>query len=203
MKLKDVVGPSYEQRNAFMEGVQNIAYYIMIGLLSVLLVFAIPLFSGCLAGDFAMYFPETPEAWTIYIIMRAANAIGNVAMLVFFKLQAKVNIKDDKDYIQACEIMNKLSTKVRNIRPRSPARMNIEEYTIKGLSLVIMTLVTTVAITNLIISFDIVAFISMVVSVVMGILFGWSTMIKNEVYWTHEYLLYAKMIEEEVKNDKD
>lgn len=202
LKIKELIGPSYEQRNLFLEGLQNISYYIMIVLLSILMLFVVPLFSGCLYGDYMIYFPTTPEAWTIYIIMRASNAIGNVAMLVFFKLQAKVNIKDNKDYQQACDIMNRLYAKTRIARPRSPGRMNAQEYTGKGLSLVIMTILTTVTITALVISFDIISFISMIVSVMIGILFGWTTMIKNEVYWTHEYLLYAQMIQEELNDDK-
>lgn len=193
MTLHDFVGPSYETRSEFMDQVKNIAYYIMIGLVSLLMMFVVPLFAGSLAGDYKLYFPETVEAWIIYIIMRTANCIGNIAMFIFFKLQAKTNVRKDPNYIEAAKLMSSLKGR-KAAKPRSPGRMNFEDYSIKIVSLIVMTLVTTVTITALVIAWDLVSFISMVVAVLVGILFGWTTMIQNEEYWTHEYLLYAKEV---------
>lgn len=193
MTLRDAVGPDFETRSEFFDQVKNIAYYIMIGLVSLLMMFVVPLFAGSLAGDYKLFFPETTEAWIIYIIMRSANCVGNIAMFVFFKLQAKTNVQKDPNYQEAARLMATLKGR-KAAKPRSPGRMNFQDYSFKAVSLVLMTLASTVTITALVIAWDLVSFISMVVAVLVGILFGWTTMIQNEEYWTHEYLLYAKEV---------
>ena len=86
MQVQNLISPSYEQRNAALEYVKNIAYYVMIGLISVLLLCVVPLFSGALYGDFKAFFPETTEGWIIWIILRTSSGIGNMALFVLFKL---------------------------------------------------------------------------------------------------------------------
>ena len=83
--------------------------------------------------------------------------------------------------------------------------MNAEEYAKKGTTIIISSLSSFVVITSLIISFDLVSFISCIIASFIAIAFGWITMIKNEVYWTSEYLLYAeyKIKKEEEKAKKE
>ena len=182
-KIRNIISPSYEARNAALDYFKNIAYYVMIGLVSLLLLFVIPLFSGALYGDFTAYFPETMEGWIVWLVLRISSAVGNMALFILFKLQAKKNILGNANYQEACDILDTLAARAAKVRrPRSPWRMNFDDYIVKGASLVVMTLVSTITITALVISFDIISFISMIVTVVLGILFGWTTMINNEEY---------------------
>ncbi len=122
----------------------------------------------------------------------------NIAFFALFKLQAKQNVRDDPDFLHARELLYK-NYKKHVRKPRSPSQMNAEEWLKKGSTIVVTTLIATVTISSLILKFDIMTFLSCLVSTIMGVAFGYVTMRKNEVYWTEEYLEYAKMVDEEDK----
>ena len=63
----------------------------------------------------------------------------------------------------------------------------------------ITSILASVTISALAISFDFITFLSCLVSTIIAICFGWVTMIKNEIYWTDEYLQYAKYIQRKSK----
>lgn len=80
--------------------------------------------------------------------------------------------------------------------------MNSKEYITKSITIIVTTIASTVAISSLIIGFDFVTFISCCVSTITAIIFGWTTMLKNETYWTDEYLQYALYVtNQEDKNN--
>lgn len=111
-------------------------------------------------------------------------------------MQAKTNVKDDPMFVKAKTILNQVDRKYRRV-PRSPMRMEVEEWTKKGITIVISTVLAGATISSLILSFDIMTFISAVTGALIGLGFGYVTMRKNEIYWTEEYLEYAEMIKEE------
>lgn len=193
-KIKKFLAPDLNKQREIKNTFKEISYYLIIGLISIIIVFVIPLVSGALYGDFGMYFPKTTEGWILYWCIRGGSAGGNVALFVLFKLQALTNVKREPTYIEAKQILQKHIGEKEFI-PRSPAQMNLQEYIIKGITVLLTSLLASVTISALVISFDFITFLSCIVSTLIAICFGWVTMIKNEMYWTEEYLEYAKYID--------
>ena len=60
--LKNLIAPSVESRKEIRATLNDYAYYIIIFLVSLLVIFVPPLFAGCLQGDIGLAFPKTTEA---------------------------------------------------------------------------------------------------------------------------------------------
>lgn len=197
--LKKLVAPDVEARKEIRKTINDSAYFIIIGLISLLAVFIPPLFMGCLSSDIGLAFPKSLEGWILYIIMNASTAIANISLLVLFKLQAKKNARKDPNYIRANEILNKLAGTKEIWIPRSPAKMNAGDYTRKILAIVVSTVTASITLTSLILSFDWMTLLSCLVSIIITLCISWITMINNEIYWTEEYILYAEMLEKKAQ----
>lgn len=194
-KLKKLIAPDVEARKEIRKTINDSAYFIIIGLISLLAVFIPPLFMGCLSSDIGLAFPKSLEGWILYGIMNASTAIANISLLVLFKLQAKKNARKDPNYIRANEILNKLAGTKEIWVPRSPAKMNAGDYTRKVIAIVVSTFTASITLTSLILSFDWMTLLSCLVSIIITLCISWITMINNEIYWTEEYILYAEMLE--------
>ena len=197
--LRKLVAPDVEARKEIRKTINDSAYFIIIGLISLLAVFIPPLFMGCLSSDIGLAFPKSLEGWILYIIMNASTAIANISLLVLFKLQAKKNARKDPNYIRANEILNKLAGTKEIWIPRSPAKMNAGDYTRKILAIVVSTVTASITLTSLILSFDWMTLLSCLVSIIITLCISWITMINNEIYWTEEYILYAEMLEKKAQ----
>ena len=198
--LKAIFAPDVEDRRKAGEKIKDVAFYLIIGIVSIVVLTVVPLLSGCIEGDFRMNFPQTTEGWILYWTMNGATTLSNLAIFILFKLQAKTNAKKHPNYIRARELLSKANGK-KGFVPRSPKAMDAKDYTTKGLAIIAGSLWSFVAISSLIISFNFITLISVGVSTLMSIIFGWVTMLKNEVYWTDEYLLYAEYIIEKEKEN--
>lgn len=193
-----------DKRLEIKETVDKYAYYIMIILIALLAVFVPPLCLGAISGDFSLAFPTTLSAWIVWGIVNGSSIIANISILVLFKLQAKKNCLEHPNYIKATEMLDELSRIKQLYIPRSPAQMDIEEYVKKVVFIILFTLGSFIAISNLIISFDILTLISTLISMLTTLIVSWTSMLNNEEYWTKEYLNYAvyvntKMQEESLK----
>ena len=198
-KLEKLIAPDVEARKEIRKTLNDSAYFIIIGLISMLAVFLPPLFMGCLSSDIGLAFPKTLEGWILYSIMNVSTAIANISLLVLFKLQAKKNARKNENFVKANEILNKLAGKKEVFIPRSPAKMDAGDYTKKVLAIVASTFTASITLTSLILSFDWMTLLSCLVSIIITLCISWITMINNEIYWTEEYLLYAEMVEREQK----
>lgn len=196
-QLKGLIAPDVESRKATRKVINDYAYYVMIALVSLLVVFIPPLVYGSVTGDLQTAFPQTPLAWVLWGILNASTGIGNVSILVFFKLQAKKNSANHPNYIKANEILSRISGNKETFIPRSPEQMNTKEYTTKVACILLSTVCSFVAIASLVINFSLMNLLSTLVSVIIAVIMSWTTMLKNEEYWTEEYLLYAQMKEKE------
>lgn len=197
-KLKSLIAPDVEMRKATRKMINDYAYYVMIVLISLLVVFIPPLVMGSVVGNLETVLPKTPVAWAVWIILNVSTAIGNMSILVFFKLQARKNSESHPNYKKACEILNRLAGKKEVFIPRSPKAMNAKEYVTKSVCICISTVTSFFTISALMINFQVMALISCLLSMVIAIIISWTTMLKNEEYWTEEYLLYAEMIEKKL-----
>lgn len=194
-KLERIVAPDVSQRKEIRRKLNDSAYFIMIGLISMLTVFLPPLFMGCLSSDIGLAFPKNLEGWILWSIMNVSTAIANISLLILFKLQAKKNARNDPNFKKANDILNRLSGVREIFIPRSPQQMNARDYTKKVIAIVISTFTASITLTSLILSFSWMTLLSCLVSIIITLCVSWITMINNEEYWCEEYLLYAELME--------
>lgn len=197
MTMKDILSPSVESRKELSRKINDVAYLVMIGLITLVVIFIPPFFTGCLQSDIGMVFPKTMEGWVLWGIMNGSTAIANMSILVLFKLQAKKNCREEPNFKRANEILNRLAGKKEVFIPRSPRKMDATDYGIKILAIAVTTLTASVTLTSLILSFDWMTLLSCLVSTLVTLIISWVTMLNNEVYWKDEYILYAEMIEKQ------
>lgn len=198
-KVEKIFAPDVKSRKEVRKALNSNVYFIIIGLVSMLTIFIPPLFMGCLSSDIGLAFPKNLEGWILWIIMNGSTAAANISLLVLFKLQAKKNSRNDPKFIKANELLNRLSGEKEVFVPRSPARMNIGDYTKKIVAIIISTLLASVTITSLILSFDWMTLLSCLISIIITLCISWITMVNNEEYWCEEYILYAEMMERKHK----
>ena len=199
MDIKKLVTPNVEDRKEIRIKINDAAYYVIIGLISLLTVFIPPLFMGCLSSDIGLAFPKNAAGWILWSVLNISTAIANICILVLFKLQAKKNSRTNDNFKKANDILNRLAGQKEVFIPRSPTRMNATDYTRKVICIVISTLTSSVVLTSLILSFDWMTLLSCLVSIIITLCISWVTMLNNEIYWTEEYILYAEMKEKEIK----
>lgn len=164
-------------------------YYGLIFVLSMITLFAVPML-GSEAG-LAWNIPNTVVGWVVWIISNIAASILNVLMFHSFIKQGKVNILDEPAYIEACTLLQ--SNKIAETDlPLSPKDWHAKQYRSKGISLFVGTLLGTVGLGQAILTFDGAKFLSQVIVLLMGLVFGVLQMKSTEEYWTVEFLAYAK-----------
>ena len=153
-KVKSILAPSFDSRREIKRIINDKAYFIIIVLVSLISVVVPPLFMGCLSSDIGLAFPKTIEGWILWGIMNGSIAICNISILVLFKLQARKNSSSNKNFIEANEILHRRSGRKEVLIPRSPAKMNAEDYSKKILAILVSTFTSSITLTSLILSFD-------------------------------------------------
>ena len=120
-------------------------------------------------------------------------------MMIFdaFIKQAKINIKDNKNFIEANTILE--THKPKGYVPRSPKVFLGHLYRRKGTKVFINSALAVVSLGQALLTFDFASFISYLLTIIMGCVFGFLTMKNNEIYWTSEYLDYAKKVKEDLE----
>lgn len=181
-----------ETRIKIQQGVKQNIYFLLVGLVSLICIVIPPLFCGCLSSDIGLAFPKTLEGWILWSIMNVGMAIGNISILVLFKLQAKQNVKDNEGFKRGNELLNKMAGKKEAWIPRSPLVMNFSDYSKKVIAIICSTLTASITLTSLILSFDWMTLLSCVISMVVTLIISIVTMLNNEEYWCKEYPLYAE-----------
>ena len=192
MELKKLIDNNVEQRTKTREMLNNYVYYIVIAVICILTTFIAPIAAGSVNGDIAMMFPKTTDGWILWSTINASTAIGNMSLLFLFKQQAKKNAANNPNYIKAKEILNKLNGKSNEFIPRSPGKMNSADYVKKCCTIAIGSVASFITFTSIVINFDVVTLISTLCSCIVAVVISWTTMVKDEEYWTNEYLLYAE-----------
>lgn len=205
--IKSVIAPDVDKRKKIREGLNNSACYIIIGLVSLLAIVIPPLINGCLNSDIALSFPQNLEGWILWGLLNGGMAAGNISLLVLFKIQAKKDVKDHPNFIKANEILNKLVGKKDVFIPRSPSKMNLQDYIHKVIAILVSTITSSIVLTSIILSFDWLTLLSCILSVLIALCVSWITMLNNEEYWIHEYILYAELKAKELsaaeKSERD
>ena len=167
-------------------GYKMYLYYGLIFLLSLCMLIFLPMLGS--TGDLGYNLPQTKIGWIVFVVTKTVVAVINLLIFHCFICQAKLNIKDDPKFIEANEILGKLQSEVL---PRSPRKFFTKEYSVKGTTTFLFSALSVIALTNAILCFDWIAFLTYILTLIMGIIFGVLEMKKVELFWTEEYLAYA------------
>lgn len=183
-------------------GYKMYLYYGLVFLLSLCMLIFLPMLGS--TGDLGYNLPQTKIGWIVFVVTKTVVAIINLLIFHCFICQAKLNIKDDPKFLEANEILGKLR---REVLPRSPRKFFTKEYGVKGTTTFLFSALSVIALTNAILCFDWIAFLTYILTLLMGIIFGVLEMKKVELFWTEEYLAYAhyrlKLSTEEKDNDNN
>lgn len=173
--------------------IKNGMYYLLTALLSIISLVVFPMLDNSHIS-FRDAFPNSPTAWTLWIVERVLIVFMNIMIMSNFILQAKKNVKDDTNYIKAREILNK--NKPKDYKPRSPSQFLTKMYINKSVTLTVSTLASLIAIGEAAVNYNYLLLIATAVTLIIAITFGYISMKSTEEYWTSEYLDYAIMVEE-------
>lgn len=174
-------------------------YYIIVGIVSLITLFIMPLIGSEVHPQWSL--PDTTVGWVLYISSKLAVSLLNVLIMHSFIKQGKLNIMNDERFLQANSIMNTIESK--EIKWRSPKEFLAKQYLGKIPTMFISTFLGLVAFTQAVIMFDLMAFISYAVCIVIAVVFGVMTMKNNEVYWTEEFYYYALKQKEKINKEID
>ena len=183
------------QIKSLKEKCANNAYYIVIFVLSLLALTFLPLL-GSTVG-LALNIPKTVAGWIVYVVTKLIVCVLNMMIFHSFVKQAKINVRNDKNFKEANEILE--VHKPKGYVPRSPQKFLGIIYGKKGTIVFGSSLLSVIALGQAILTFDFASFISYLLTIIMGCVFGFLTMKNNEVYWTSEYLDYARKVKEDLE----
>lgn len=178
-------------------------YYCLIFLLSLLVMTVAPMFTPSANTDLGIsaIFPHSVIGWAIYICTKVFVGVVNLLLFHCFVKQAKLNIKDNEKYIAACKIYDMYHPKEYN--PRGPKQYFGQLYRKKGIMIFLTSMLSAVVLTNAILAFDMTAFVTYCMTIVMGIVFGILKMKEVETYWTGEFYDAAMQLQNKYKKQED
>ena len=179
--------------------VQDYLYYFMIAIISLCAMFVIPCFGSTVGMEWN--FPNSVVGWIVFITSKLTVAIVNILIFHGFIKQSRINIRDNPAYLEAMQILNNVGRKTYT--PRSLAEINKKEYGHKMITIFISSMFSAFSFSQAILTFDITSLISYSITVLFGIIFGLLEMKKYEDYYTHEFVDYAKYVQEKQKGTEN
>ena len=174
-------------------------YYILVGLLSIILMIFLPMFNSDF--DISTVFPNSPGEWFTWGISKLAVAVATILLYACFINQGELNSKDNDNYKKAKEILLQVKA-TKNKKPRSPGHFKFDTYSKKGVSVFFSSILSLISFGPAIINFDWQVLFVYCFVLLTGIVFGVLGMKKSEIYWCEEFYLYALMIQEEWNQEK-
>lgn len=171
--------------------------YIIITVACLILAFVPPMI-GSIAGV-GLALPTTASGWVIWSILQACSTIANCLLFYAFTAQGEDNVKTHPSHLKAIELLrvNKIYNETVLISP--------QEWRRKGWGKKIAwmaagTLLGGVALTQAMIAFDLIRFITQILLMTFGLIFGAVQMKKTEYIFSDYYLEYA---EQQVRKKKE
>ena len=182
-----------------MDKVKQWMYYVIIGVISLIALCFLPMIGSDIGLGWNV--PNTTVGWIVWISVKCIVATLNVLIFHCFMCQAKLNIRDNKSYKDAQQLL--LTVKQKDYVPRSPKEWTEKQYTNKGVVIFITTALSTIALTQALLQFDYVTMLTYLFTIVMGLIFGVMQMKSAEDYWTNEFYDYAKLVQKEMEMAKN
>ena len=175
-------------------------YYAIIGVISVIALLFLPMI-GSEAG-LNWEIPNTAVGWIVYVVSKLIVAVINILIFHCFVMQGKSNVQNNPKYTEAREILA-LRTRSHEYDPKSPLEWERGVYGKKGLTVFVTSILSSVGLTQAVLTFDWIAMLTYFFTIVMGIVFGILQMNDTEDYYTNEFWQYAKRVEKEQKDAGD
>lgn len=176
-----------------MEKAKLYMYYFMIVIVSLIALIFFPMLGSTVGLNWAI--PNTTVGWIVWVTIKVLVAILNVIIFHCFMCQAKTNVKDNSQYIEARKILKSLDKK--ETIPMAPNKWVARQYKRKGGAIGFMTAASTVALSQAILTFDWVAMLTYLFTIMMGVIFGILQMKSAEEYWTEEFYEYALYVQKQ------
>lgn len=190
--MKEETKKSIEKSNATWRLYQN---YIIIAILSAISVFFLPMLGS--EVDIGFKLPNTTAGWIVYIVTKLSIIGINIMLLDQFVKQAKVNIREDKRFIEADEYFNGKEDEEKLLYP---TEFLGKIYRNKMVTTAIVSILGVFGLTQAVLVFDWVSMLTYLFTNVFGIIFGWITMNEVELYWTDTYYKLYKREKKEKEN---
>ena len=166
--------------------------YFIIGILSLVCVFFLPMLGSSVGLAFA--FPNTWAGWFIWVVSKLAIVLINMLLFDQFVRQAKINIKDNENYVKAQSIFDALETPEEEYLP-GPNEYLHRLYRSKGTKVMITSALSVFAFSNALLTFNWITMLTYLFTVTTGIIYGWITMLSVEDYWTDTYYKLALRVQ--------
>lgn len=173
--------------------------YIIIGVLSLISVFFLPMLGTEVGIGFKV--PNTAAGWVVWSLTKLCIVAINIMLLDQFIKQAKVNVKDDEHFIEANEYYYS-KTEDEEYLP-APKEYISSLYRKKGITTTITSALSVFGLTSAILSFDWISMLTYLFTIVFGLVFGWITMNNVEDYWTDTYYRRYKRDKAQEQAKKD
>lgn len=174
-------------------------YYGLVGIISLIMLVFMPMIGS--SAEITFNFPNTVAGWFIYIITKLLIAILNILIFHCFMQQAKLNVKDDENFKEANYILGRYKNNL--VIPRSPEYWNKKQYSLKVVVLFIFSALSSIALSNALLTYDYMSLLTYALTLLMGVIFGFLQMKSAEVYWTTEYYYYAIYIKDKKITKKE
>lgn len=173
--------------------------YIIIGILSFISVFFLPMLGSSLGIGFNV--PNTIAGWIVWVLTKMCIVVVNILIFDQFVKQAKVNVRDNEQFKQAESILNNIKEEAEEIKPAKEYISAL--YKKKGITLGITTVLSIFGLTNAILTFDWVSMLTYIFTIIMALVFGWITMNEVEEVWTDKHYKYALKVQKESELKKE
>lgn len=172
------------------EKIKLLQGYFIIAILSLICIVFLPMIASSTVG-IAFVYPTSRSGWLIWAVSKLAIIFINMLIFDQFVRQAKLNVKDNPNFIEAQRIFNELHTPEEE-ELLTPHQYLGRLYRTKGTTIVLTSTLSLVAFTNAILSFNWVVMLTYLFTIITALIFGWITMIGVEDYWTDTYYKLAK-----------
>lgn len=180
--------------NEAMEKLKAGMYYCIIAIISVVALVFLPAI-GSTVG-IGLVLPTTAAGWIVYVTTKIIVAVINVLIFHCFRLQGKLNVKNSAEYKKATELL-KVIKRGKEYIPLSPAQWSRRQWGSKGITIFITSILSVFALTQAILTFDWIAMLTYLFTILMGLIFGILQMKREEEYWTVGYLEYAEYVQQQ------
>lgn len=182
-----------------MDKIKQRLYYFIIGVISLIALVFLPMVGSEVGMEWNL--PTTAVGWIIWVTVKLIVATINVLLFHCFMQQAKLNVAENPRYKEAKNLIYKIAPKL--YKPRSPREFNRKEYSTKAVTIFITTALSTIALTQAILTFDYMSLLTYLFTIILGVIFGIIQMKKAENYWIEEFYDYATKFYNEHKEELD
>lgn len=163
-------------------------WYGLIGILSIVVLVFFPMIGSGL--PLRVTLPDSVIGWVVYVFSKVAIAAINICIFHSFMEQGKLNVSGFWKKLLADEILHKVKQQ-KQLIPLSPEEWLRKEYKNKGISITVSSVLSCIVLSQVVLTFDFIVFISFLLTLVIGLVFGIMALFKSEHFWSMDYFDYA------------